>query len=255
MTTYQSDGICPHCGKAVFTYKIDGSQSPSYYNFVDKPRACIDDILLIAKDAIANGSGNASMEIGVRCGGMSALLCTLAEEARKEFYPIFSVDPWGNAPYVDNDGRDWAPECRYGDDNYVQAKTILATKPNSFLFRQDSRSFLEMTLDEYSWFHEGIRYVPIFDFIYQDGLHDDEGVIDDVFLATDYCSDDFVIVIDDSNQCPGALKYIKDKFGYHVREFIHGVNQVEKENLSVSAVVTRKPWTPPEGFKGVEINT
>ena len=158
-----------------------------------------------ALEGTASEWGEAALEIGVRSGGTSAILCEMAEEFGLTGFAVLSVDPYGNIPL-------YSPSLSgntYGEDHYVTAKRVLAQYPRSALFRMTADEFIHSVLPVHRWWFGGLvfpakrRYLS---FVYLDGQHDHPSVVSEVEALVPFMAPRGIIAIDNTESVPGAIE-------------------------------------------------
>jgi len=180
---------------------------PELLAFTDAP-STIGDVLEQFALSLREAQGQAAIEIGVRAGGTSAAMCSLA--AHLDDFLVIGVDPWGNAQYLEG-GRDVSRQLDYGDAYYCGARRLLATFPNHSLFRMEADAFLSHVMPRYRWWRHGRQYPTCerwLSFAYLDGPHDDEDVAREALLLLPLLSPRGRISIDNAERCPNAVRLL-----------------------------------------------
>lgn len=151
-------------------------------------------------------AGEAALEIGVRSGGTSAMMCFIAERLLERPFAVLSVDPYGRMPYLENH-RDVSAVLDYGEQHYARTRQLLAGFQSSIFFRLDVEPFLLHLLPHLAWWFEHRRYPTeerFLSFAFLDGPHDDRGVALQCALLLPRMAPGASLVIDNSDKCPGA---------------------------------------------------
>lgn len=177
---------------------------PGLEDHIDAPGTIGDVVHQLAR-ALAESKGQAALEVGVRAGGTSALMCVLA--ASRPDFLVIGVDPYGNAPYWER-GRDTSGALDYGDEHYARARALLAHFSNHALFRMDADTFLAGVLPRYSWWSLGRRFPDherFVAFAFLDGPHDDASVCREALLVLPFLAPAARLCIDNVGLCPGAV--------------------------------------------------
>lgn len=177
-------------------------------------------------EALSRSDGEAALEVGVRAGGTSAMMCEIARRSglAGPQFRVLSVDPYGECPYIEG-GKDVSSRLDYGEHFYVQAKTLLAPFANSILFRMDADSFLRSVLPSYAWWFEHKRFPsrrPFLSFAYLDGPHDSADVASQALMLWDLVVAGGEICIDNGDHCPAAQRFLAQALpGAQVERFPH----------------------------------
>lgn len=188
----------------------------------DSP-AGLEPLGLLFASLLATTRGMAALEIGVRAGGTSGVMCELARQLAPPGFVVLSVDPWGHAPYMEA-GRDVSPLLDYGDAHYARARAVLAPYANSLLFRLDADTFLDALLPRLRWWHahrchpSSDRFLSL---VYLDGRHDDDSVLGEVRRVLPHVCEGGTIVIDDVDKCPRAVEILTRSTEFEVRALPH----------------------------------
>lgn len=164
--------------------------------------------------ALSEAGGEAALEIGVRAGGMSAIFCYLAARLRPPPFMVFSIDPWGCAPYAER-GEDVSSILAYGERFYAEARALLARFPNSVLYRLDADLFLDGVLPHLRWWFEHTAFPtsPRFlSFAYLDGRHDAASVVSETMRVLPHVAPRGCVLIDNVDKCPEAAAFLRAAF-------------------------------------------
>ena len=151
-------------------------------------------------------SGEAALEIGVRSGGTSAMMCMIAEKLLDRPFAVLSVDPYGHMPYLEAH-QDVSRVLDYGEAHYAHARRLLAGFRSSLLYRLDVETFLLHLLPHLSWWFDHQRYPTeqrFLSFAFLDGPHDDRSVALQCALLLPRMAPGACLVIDNADKCPGA---------------------------------------------------
>ena len=157
-----------------------------------------------AVDRTRDRGGRAAIEIGVRAGGTSAMLCGVADQIAPDGFMVFSVDPWGGRPFFV--GASEGP--RYGEDLSTSAKARLAPFWRSAVFRMTSREFIYGVLPWYRWWVDGTEYPAsrrFLSFVFLDGQHESAGVVQEAVGVLPFMAPGGAIVVDNTESCPSAI--------------------------------------------------
>jgi hypothetical protein len=156
--------------------------------------------------ALRDSGGVAALEIGVRAGGMSAILCDLAASLRPLPFMVISVDPWGEREYTE-DGYDVSDLLGYGEAFYGDARRLLSQFDNSLLFRLDADTFLDRLLPGLRWWYlhdQFPREQRFLSFVYLDGRHDAASVTSEARRIAPFVAGQGVILVDNFDKCSEA---------------------------------------------------
>lgn len=155
-------------------------------------------------NALSESQGEAALEIGVRAGGMSAIFCHIARSLAPPSFMVFSVDPWGSAPYMEG-GKDVSWGLGYDDGCYVRARLLLAGFPGSVLYRLDADTFLCHLLPNLRWWVEHEPHpqrANFLSFAYLDGRHDGLSVAGELARVAPFVAPGGCVMIDNIDKCP-----------------------------------------------------
>ncbi len=170
--------------------------------------------------ATTETGGLAAIGVGVRAGGMSAILCEIADRMTPPEFVVFSVDPYGRMPL-------YSPEpagTEYGDLYYLQARMRLAPYRRSVMFKTTAQHFLCQVLPTYRWWVDGIEY-PIarrfVSFAYVDGQHEHVNVVQEVAALSSFMAPGGIIAIANTELVPTAIALLKGSYRLGLTNHIH----------------------------------
>lgn len=164
--------------------------------------------------------GCAALEIGVRGGGTSAIMCAIAEAVAEPSFLVLGADPYGLMPYY-SPGP--APPV-HGDEFYTAAKSLLGPFRRSVLFRMTAMDFISVVLPNYSWWVEGKQYPAsrrFLSFVFLDGQHENVNVVQEAAGVVPFMAPGGVLAIDNTELVPEAVALLKASPRLGLREHLH----------------------------------
>jgi len=209
----------------------------NYAKYTDAPQ----DIEVVARwcadamEATGETGGCAAIEIGVRCGGTSAIMCALADAMGLKEFLVISVDPYGMMPF-------YTPELTdkvYGESDYTEAKTVLAGFARSAFFRMTAGDFIASVLPTYRWWVRGTQHPSsrrFLSFAFVDGQHEDTNVVQEVAGLVPFIAPGGVVAIDNTNVVERAVALLKDSPRLGLTKQVHWVSPIDKHQRDAFTV-------------------
>lgn len=151
--------------------------------------------------------GGLSIEVGTRHGGSAYLMLLLLERHCYEPHErpmLFTVDPYGDKPYM---GGDVSGLQLYGNADYLQSKRLLAPFANHAHWYCEGRDFLDRAWvrGETYWWRGQCLPIGNFTFVLLDGDHDAKTVCYEARAALSLLAPAGAILVDNVDKDPFLL--------------------------------------------------
>lgn len=180
------------------------------HRYSDMDREQFAQIARVFCEAHARVPNQMSIEVGTRKGGSAGLFAELLREMYGENPPpLWTVDPYGHKPYVDGTPNELK---LYGDELFVEMKSLMALFPFHTHWKMPSRSFFKALAYTPYW-RQGVQCSGgEAAFILLDGEHAASSVGAELraIWDGDWLAKGGTIVIDNINKDPRTVPMLKE---------------------------------------------